>query len=657
MRYLSMILLSASLLISLSAIAQPAPKQGAPAAPRVPEGVKAHRDLAYVETDAHERHRLDLYIPEKSDGPLPLIIWVHGGGWQNGSKDGCPPLREGYTQRGYAVASINYRLSGHATFPAQIEDCKTAIRWLRAHSKQYNLDTKRFGVWGSSAGGHLVALLGTSGDVKEFDQGANLDQSSRVQAVCDFYGPTDFVVFVTTPKYESHAASSAPEAKLIGGAVLENKDKAAKVNPITYVSADDPPFLIVHGDKDGTVPLNQSQLLFDALKKANRQVHFHTIHGAGHGGPGFNASAITTQVQTFFDKFLKGSEKFTPSATTSESSTADTKETATPASTAPTNPKIEPRRPTFEQVLIRSDKNNDGKISRDEFAGPPALFQRLDRNSDGLLNKEEHESFIRPGQAGTPATPAQPKESAPAPEKNSSSRLDSKAISIKDFKLTGEQWTCDVNDKTMEGILVKPEGKGPFPAILISHGYGSNGKQFGTAKARDFVKMGFVCIATDYAHARGGSNREDFGASDENVRRAKACLAILKTLPIVDANRLAAYGNSMGGFLSIRLAADAADSLKAVAITAGGTASAEGNPAPPISIASKIKVPILMLHGTTDTVVRPEQSEALKKALDEAKVPNERHTFEGIGHELQNATATEVMALMKTWFQKQGVLE
>ena len=170
----------------------------------MPDGVKAHRDLVYV-GNGHERHKLDLFVPEKADGPLPLIIWVHGGGWQNGSKDGCPPLRDGYTERGYAVASINYRLSGHAVFPAQIEDCKAAIRWLRAHAKEYNLDPQRFGVWGSSAGGHLVALIGTSGDVKEFDVGANLDQSSRVQAVCDYYGPTDFTVFVTTPGYESHA--------------------------------------------------------------------------------------------------------------------------------------------------------------------------------------------------------------------------------------------------------------------------------------------------------------------------------------------------------------------------------------------------------------------------------------------------------------------
>src|SRR6185295_6679368 len=137
---------------------------------RVPDGVKAHRDLVHVE-GGHERHKLDLYLPERASEPSPLIIWVHGGGWQNGSKDGCPPLRSGYVRRGYAVASINYRLSGHAVFPAQIEDCKAAIRWLRAHAKEYGYDADRIGVWGASAGGHLVALLGTTSDVKDFDVG------------------------------------------------------------------------------------------------------------------------------------------------------------------------------------------------------------------------------------------------------------------------------------------------------------------------------------------------------------------------------------------------------------------------------------------------------------------------------------------------------
>lgn len=358
--------------------------------PRLPDGVKAHRDLVYVE-GGHERHKLDLYLPEKADGPLPLLIWVHGGGWQNGSKDGCPPLRGGFIERGYAVASINYRLSGHAVFPAQIEDCKAAIRWLRAHANEYHLDGSRFGVWGSSAGGHLVALLGTSGDVKEFDVGANLDQSSRVQAVCDYYGPTNFTVFVTTPGYESHATDASPEAKLIGGAVMQNKDKAARVNPVTYVGRDDPPFLIVHGGKDPIVPINQSQLLFEALKKSEVSAHFHTIHVAGHGGPGFASQNINDMVSTFFDERLKSTSVKVEALTTE--STADPAMTERDPRKGVPQPARQRSRIPWQAITTRDDNNKDGKVAKDEFSGPPQLFQILDRNKDGLLTREEHEAF------------------------------------------------------------------------------------------------------------------------------------------------------------------------------------------------------------------------------------------------------------------------
>jgi acetyl esterase/lipase len=160
---------------------------GNPAGGELP-GVKSLRDLEYARA-GEKSLLLDLYLPEKSRHSLPLIIWIHGGAWTGGDKADCPARR--LLQRGYAVASINYRLSNEAIFPAQIEDCKAAIRWLRAHAKQYGLDADHFGAWGSSAGGHLVALLGTTGDLKQFDKGDNLDFSSRVQAVCDFYGPTD----------------------------------------------------------------------------------------------------------------------------------------------------------------------------------------------------------------------------------------------------------------------------------------------------------------------------------------------------------------------------------------------------------------------------------------------------------------------------------
>lgn len=353
--------------------------------PRLPEGVKAHRDLAYVE-GGHERQRLDLYLPEKAHAPLPAIIWVHGGAWLAGSKDNCPALR--FVERGYAVVSIGYRLSQHAVFPAQIEDCKAAIRWLRAHAAEYSLDPQRFGAWGSSAGGHLVALLGTSGEVKEFEVGANLDQSSRVQAVCDWFGPTDLTQMAAHALPGArldHDAPDAPEAKLIGGAVQENRDKAARANPITYASKDDAPFLIVHGDQDPTVPYHQSQLLFDALKLAGVSVHFHTIHGAGHGGPGFAGRDIDEMVRTFFDdRFKVGIAKIEALAT---------ENTADPAVMARDSRANAPGRLRrlirWEEVTARDDKNKDGKVNKDEFSGPPALFDRLDRDRDGALTKEE----------------------------------------------------------------------------------------------------------------------------------------------------------------------------------------------------------------------------------------------------------------------------
>lgn len=243
--------------------------------------VRVLRDLGYV-AGGHKRNKLDIYLPEpaKVAMPLPLIVWVHGGAWLEGSKEDCPAVR--FTRKGYAVASINYRLSQHEIFPAQIEDCKAAVRWLRANSDKYGLDAERFGVWGASAGGHLVALLGTAGDVKEFDKGENLNVSSRVQAVCDYFGPTNLLAFDPyDPSLDKDEfdASNWPPAKLLGGPVQENKELAQRANPITFVTKDDPPFLIVHGDKDQLVPINQSQLLYKALKAADVEVKFYTVKG------------------------------------------------------------------------------------------------------------------------------------------------------------------------------------------------------------------------------------------------------------------------------------------------------------------------------------------------------------------------------------------
>lgn len=282
----------------------PPPIQAEPAQTRfnpssLPANAHVFRDLAYV-TNGHPRQKLDLYLPASGTN-LPLIVWIHGGAWLGGSKDQCPALF--LLNDGFAVASINYRLSQHAIFPGQLEDCKAAIRWLRAHAREYGIDPDRIGVWGASAGGHLAALLGTTGDVAEFDRGENLHVSSRVQAVCDWFGPTDLTQMSKFPSEIDHEAPDAPEARLLGGPVQQHKDRARRANPITYVSNDDPPFLIMHGEKDRLVPLNQSELLADALKNAGVTVTFHVIKGAGHG---FGGKENYELVRNFFMTHLRG---------------------------------------------------------------------------------------------------------------------------------------------------------------------------------------------------------------------------------------------------------------------------------------------------------------------------------------------------------------
>lgn len=264
-----------------------------------------HKDVEYV-PGGHERQKLDISLPvEHGDKPLPLIIWIHGGAWQAGSKANCPAKR--FVSKSYAVASINYRLSQHAIFPAQIEDCKAAVRYLRANAAEYGFDPNRFGVWGASAGGHLVALLGTTGDVKEFEKGQNPDVSSRVRAVCDYFGPTDFSKMSSFWSRMDHDAADSPESRLIGGAVQQNKEKCRRANPITYVTSDDPPFLIVHGDKDPLVPHNQSEILYKALQKAGVKTKFHTVAGGGHGG--FKDPAVQKMFEDFFEKRVKSAQK------------------------------------------------------------------------------------------------------------------------------------------------------------------------------------------------------------------------------------------------------------------------------------------------------------------------------------------------------------
>jgi len=266
--------------------------------PSAASGVRVLRDLPYVE-GGHEQQRLDLFLPAKVEGVLPLIVWVHGGGWEAEHKE--ERSVDWFVARGYAAASIDYRYSRYGTFPTQLYDCKAAIRWLRANAAQYHLDPKRVGVVGDSAGGHLVALLGTTANVKEFEGNlGNPEQSSRIQAVVDIYGPTDFVHW--DPNF--HPGVYGSIARMLGGPPHENQEKARKASPLYYVNKDAAPFLIFHGDKDALVPLAQSQELAKALKKAGVEVDLHVVKGSGHGGPAFLSPENRKLMEEFFAKHL-----------------------------------------------------------------------------------------------------------------------------------------------------------------------------------------------------------------------------------------------------------------------------------------------------------------------------------------------------------------
>jgi acetyl esterase/lipase len=297
--------LAISLLIVASAIAQVPGGRRAPAS--LPAGVKSETNIPYVENGSRNQF-LDLYLPEQpTERPLPLVIWIHGGAWLAGSPANPPILY--LVTKGFAVASIQYRFSGEAIWPAQGYDCKAAIRFLRANSAKYNLDPDHFGVGGDSAGGHLAAFVGTSGDVKEMEGDlGNAGVSSRVQAVLDWFGPVDLTLMGAQSGPRSmlnHDAPDSPESRLLGGAVQEKKDLAKTANPLTYVDKNDPPFLIMHGDNDQLVPHEQSVMLAKALMDVGVEVTLKTIPGAAHEDPKFRSAENQRLITDFFSQKLK----------------------------------------------------------------------------------------------------------------------------------------------------------------------------------------------------------------------------------------------------------------------------------------------------------------------------------------------------------------
>ena len=247
--------------------------------------------------------KLDLYLPKNAKSRPFLVMFIHGGAWMSGDKSSCKIIW--LLDYGYAVASINYRLSWQATFPAQIHDCKGAVRWLRAHADEYGYRKNRIGAAGSSAGGHLAALLATTGGMEELegDVGGNLDQSSRVQAVIDMYGPTDFIAWYN--KYGAILDNPLnPIYQLLGGPVGKNLDKAKLASPAYQVTKKDVPILILHGNKDQVVPISQGRILHRRYKRKGLFSILHIIKGAGHGGPQFQDETRRELISSFLKENL-----------------------------------------------------------------------------------------------------------------------------------------------------------------------------------------------------------------------------------------------------------------------------------------------------------------------------------------------------------------
>ena len=276
------------------------------------ESSKFWKDVDYV-GDGIVGHKLDIFLPKNGSAPFPVIVCIYGSAFfSNNSK--AATFSGGLGQRllkeGFAVVTINHRSSNDAKFPAQIHDVKAAIRFTRANSAAFSLDSNFIGITGWSSGGHLSAMAGTTNTTKkdkirglDIDIEGNLGKftntSSSVSAVVDWFGPTDFLIMDSCGSQMKHNDVKSPESSLIGGAIQENKDKVALVNPISYVNKNNPPFLIFHGDKDQLVPHCQSERLYTRLQQEGVKSDLVIIAGGGHG-PGVMIEKYYDRMVAFF---------------------------------------------------------------------------------------------------------------------------------------------------------------------------------------------------------------------------------------------------------------------------------------------------------------------------------------------------------------------
>jgi len=273
-----------------------------------PEGTIVFNDIPYA-ADTSNKHLLDIYLPANATKNTPLVIWIHGGAWMLNDKHADMGYMKNtvrsFIDSGYALASINYRYSTEAVFPAQIQDCNQAIEFLYANAEKYKLDKNKIAVIGFSAGGHLASLLALSSNnnIKAFYPN-NKKPSFKIKAAIDFYGPSDFVMIASNPDTSINNARN-PVSILLGAMPVERPDLAKQASPVTYVDKDDPPFLIVQGEKDQSVPNTQSILLHSYLNLAGVKNELVMVPGAPHYGEMFDAEYIRKKIFMLLAEYLK----------------------------------------------------------------------------------------------------------------------------------------------------------------------------------------------------------------------------------------------------------------------------------------------------------------------------------------------------------------